>query len=787
MIRKHIKMKYLSLFISILWLNIGLGSAQKGDTSYSEFVNPFIGTQGDGNTFPGVTYPFGMVKLGPDCDNLGSNMGYKPGGKVRGFSHTHVSGTGGGPKYGNILLYPFTGDVLIAGYGADGGKERAKVGYFSVELDHVVLAELTCTAKTGIHRYTFSHAGTCGILIDCGSFLRKTTGGFEMQELVGSEINILSNTEITGYSRIRGGWNIGGPFSVYFYALFDTPADRYGTWKSNLKHEGNKAEFDSGEPVGAWFCYENKGKKVIQVKVGISFISTGKAKENCLTEAGDMTFEQAVKKAGDEWNNYLKRIEIETNDNAEKIKFYTALYHTMLQPTDRTGENPMWVSNKPYFDDYYCIWDIFRTSSPLMTLIAPEKEVQIVNSLIDIYEHEGYMPDGRSGNYSGRTQGGSDGDMIVADAILKDLKGIDYEKAWDAMIKDAEVPPGGNQRKEGRGGLLDYKTLGYVSTDYERAGNRTVEYAANDWAIALCALKMGKFSEYGKYYQCAGNWENLWKPIESEGAKGFIMPRKASGEWDENYAEPLSNYNKEFPPVKVGTIKNQELPDKYLDHSPFTPKTKGTWPNFFYEGDSWTYSLYVPQDAERLIEKCGGRDAFIARLDTFFTKDYYAITNEPGFLTPCLYIYAGRPDKTAGLVPRLLKKYYTEKPDGLPGNDDSGAISSWYLFHEIGIFPVAGQDIYLITTPHFKKVSVNLGEGKKLVIYADNLSEKNIYIKSAELNGTPLDKAWFKHSDIEKGGILKLEMSTKPSDWGTVNLPPSRSGYIKPGNVLINK
>jgi predicted alpha-1,2-mannosidase len=745
-------------------------------TDYTKYVDPFIGTQGGGNIFPGASYPFGLVKVGPDCGKLNSNMGYINLGKVRGFSQVHLSGSGGGPKYGDILLYPFMGEVKISDYGSDRGKETAGVGYFSVELSESdILAELTSTFKTGMHRYTFSKPGNCGILIDAGSFLGKQSCCFENQVLVGSEIEIISNNEIAGYHRLRGGWNDGGPFSVYFYALFDTPAQTFGTWKSGIKHEGNRSEFDSGEPVGAWFGFTNNAKKTIEVRVGISFISIGKAKENCLNESSGLSFEQAVLNTKSAWNNYLQRVAVESDNEIEKIKFYTAIYHSLMQPIDRTGENPKWFDNAPYFDDFYCIWDTYRTTHPLIGLIAPEKQTQIVNAMIDIFEHEGYMPEGRSGNYNGRTQGGSNCDMVVGEAILKNFKDVDYEKAWQAMIKNAEIAPGGNERKEGRGGLADYNTKGYVSTDFERAGSRTVEYAANDWAIAQCALKLGKKDEYEKYYKRAANWENLWKPVESEGAKGFIMPRKENGEWDENYYEPTWQYYSETPPNKVGLIPFNSLPEKYLSKEKFTVFTAGSWVNFFYESQSWEYSLYVPHDVRQLINKCGGKDAFISRLDTFFEKNYFNIANEPGFLTPCLYIYAGRPDKTAQIVNKILNKYFSEKPDGIPGNDDSGAMSSWLAFHNMGFFPNAGQDVYLISTPRFKKVTVSLGDGKKLIVSAENLSDKNIYIVSAELNGKALNQAWFRHSDIINGGTLKFKMSDKSSDWGTVNLPPSRS------------
>jgi predicted alpha-1,2-mannosidase len=746
------------------------------EVDLTKYVDPFIGTQGNGNTFPGASYPFGMVKLGPDTEGLNACMGYSPKGKIKGFSHTHVSGTGGGPKYGNILVYPFSGEVQVSGYSAGRGKETAKAGYFSMELtDSKVLAELTCTRKAGIHRYMFSQPGEMGILIDASTFLGGKWCCSENQQLVGAEVNILSDHEMSGYSRVRGGWNIGGAYTVYFYALFDAPAERWGTWKSGAKHEGSKSEYDSGEPVGAWFTYHNTGQKVVLVRVGVSFISIGKARENCLKEAAPLDFEQAVAKAEAAWNDYLQRMVVESADVAQKRTFYTALYHTLLMPAERTGENPLWLSPAPYYDDFYTIWDTFRTSNPLISLIAPEKASEIVNSLVDMYEHEGYMPDGRSGNFPGRTQGGSNSDMVIADAILKNLPGVNYENAFKAMIKNAEVPPGGDERQTGRGGLRDYNTIGYVSTDIERAGSRTVEYAANDWAIAQSALKLGKRAEYEKYHKRAANWENLWKTVDHSGATGFIMPRKAGGEWDENYRELIYQYFLDQAPHEFGVVPRDRIPERYFSKDVFTPLTEGSWQNFFYESHSWEYSLYVPQDVKQLMARSGGPGSFVSRLDTFFDKGYYNITNEPGFFSPCLYIYAGRQDKTAELVNRLLKKHFTDKPTGLPGNDDAGAMSSWYVFHSIGIFPNAGQDVFVITTPQFTKALVDIGNGKKLKITAENLSAENIYIVSAELNGRPLNQAWFRYGDIEQGAVLKFTMGSQPSGWGSAKPPPSRS------------
>jgi predicted alpha-1,2-mannosidase len=742
----------------------------------TQYVDPFIGTQGGGNTFPGVSYPFGMVKAGPDCGDMNSNSGYTPDGLIRGFSQVHVSGTGGGPKYGNILIYPFAGDLTVSDFGSARGKEVAKTGYYSVELTAGdILAELTCTQKSAFHRYTFRKGGQSGILIDAGSLLGKQSCCFEAQELVGSEIEVLSDREISGYSRVRGGWNTGGTYTVFFYAIFDTPSTSFGTWKSGKVHNTNKSEFDSGEPAGAWFGYDCKPGQTVGLKIGISFISTGKARANCLIEAGSLNFEQAMSRARNEWTRYLYRIRVDTPSKTEKIKFYTALYHTMMQPVDRTGENPNWTNKEPYYDDFYCIWDTYRTSHPLFILFAPEIQTDITRSLIDIYDHEGYMPDARSGNSNGRTQGGSNCDMLVAEAILKELPGFDMEKGYQAMIKNAEVAPGGDERLVGRGGLSDYNTIGYVSTDFERAGSRTVEYAANDWAIALSAKKLGREADYQKYAKRSGNWENLWKPVENNGASGFIMPRKASGEWDEGYRDKQWSWYTETPPRELGLIPYNRIPEKYLLKDPFTPLSGGSWPDFFYESHSWEYSFYVPQDMKRLIEKCGGTQPFISRLDLFFEKNFFQMSNEPGFMTPCLYNYAGRPDKTAETITRLLKTHYTDKPAGLPGNDDSGAMSSWYAFQAMGFFPVAGQDVYLIGTPKFSRTSISLGGGKTLIILAENLSDKNIYVSSATLDDKPWDQNWFRHSDIRDGGTIKLVMSDKPASWGTHTPPPSGS------------
>jgi predicted alpha-1,2-mannosidase len=433
----------------------------------------------------------------------------------------------------------------------------------------------------------------------------------------------------------------------------------------------------------------------------------------------------------------------------------------MLMPVDRTGENPLWENNTPYYDDFYAIWDTFRSSHPLITLIDPARQTDIVNALLQIYRLEGYLPDSRSGNCNGRTQGGSNAEVMIADAFVKGLKGINYSLALEAMLKDANFPPGDNEEKHGRGGLVDYNRLGYVSNDFVRAGNRTVEYAYNDYCIATVAKGIKRNGEYYRFSKQSNNWQNLWRDVEDHGAKGFIMPRASSGEWVDSIRCDMSN-------GRATAIAYTPLAQDW-------PICVCWWCGFFYEASSWEYSLYAPHDVKTLITKCGGSDAFRKRLDTLFIKGYYNVGNEPSFLSPNLYHWIGRPDLSNDRIHKIIDKYYNDKNDGIPGNDDSGAMSSWLAFHMMGLYPNAGQSYYLLNAPWFKETVFHLSNGKDLVIKA-NISDKNKYIKAVKLNGQPLDRSWIEHNEIMNGGELVFEMSSTPSqDWGSKNLPPSKS------------
>ncbi|MEM9931285.1 MAG: GH92 family glycosyl hydrolase, partial [Bacteroidota bacterium] len=504
--------------------------------------------------------------------------------------------------------------------------------------------------------------GQRGVLIDVGSHLIAGFCCGESQELVGSEIRIIDEHRLEGYTRVRGGWNKGGAYTVYFSAVFEQPITDAILWQGDTLLLGQSGVYDQGEAAGAVVRF-SESQEEVQVKVGISYLSTGKAYANLQREIPSWDFAAVRAAAEDAWRQQLSAIEVSGNNEEHKKIFYTGLYHALLMPTDRTGENPLWQSNEPYYDDFYAIWDTYRATHPLYLFLAPDRQRAILQSLLDIYAHEGYLPDARSGNATGRTQGGSNVDVLFADALTKGLEGVDYEQALEAMIHNAEVPPGADHQQQGRGGLLKYNTQGYVSPRHERAGSRTVEYAYNDYCIYLVANALGKKKIAQKYLKRSQNWRNLWRPVTDHGATGFIMPRAPTGDWDVDFVGRAWQGEKGWQPV------------------PFSPHVAGTWSDFFYEADSWEYSFYVPHDIPGLMEASGGEQAFQARLDTFFRKNFYNVGNEPSFLTPTLYNYLGRQDLTNDLVRSIIAERFTSAADGIPGNDDSGSMSAWVAFH----------------------------------------------------------------------------------------------------------
>lgn len=754
-------MKY-QIFNLLLLSAFFLNSPGKAQDKHYTSVDPMIGSEGLGRVFIGPSCPFGMVKPSPDC-GTGPNSGWLPEPvAVTGFSQLHVSGTGGGPKYGNIQVMPFTGALDQPEQSSVREHETARLGYYSVLLKRSgVKTEITTSEKAAFYKFSYPSVKNKALKIDAGFFLgeQPVPDSREAQQFVGSEIELVSPTEIKGYSRIRGGWNNGKAYTVYFYAVLDQPVVNYTSWKGTHLFPGEAVQYDSNEKTGILLGFGAAGQTV-NMKIGISFLSSLKAKANVAQAIPHWDFDQVLTDVQDKWEKLFSRIEIAAASTPEQKKlFYTALYHTMLMPVDRTGENPLWTNDQPYYDDFYTLWDTFRTSNPLITLISPKKEVEIVNSLIDIYKHDGFLPDGRSGNANGRTQGGSHAEVLIADAYVKGLSGIDYQMGLEAMLKDATVAPGGNEEQEGRGGLTEYNRLGYVPFSVVRSGNRTVDYAYNDYNIATVAKGLHQLKTYERFIRQAGNWRNLWRDdYVHEGSKGFILPKDTAGKW----LDTISYGNSEIQhPTYVYTPLTRETP-WYACH----------WCGFFYEGTSWEYSFSIPHEIPALIEKSGGNAAFRKRLDTFFDKQFYNVANEPSFLTPTLYHWIGRPDLSSQRIRQIIAKSYNVSAKGLPGNDDSGAMSSWLAFHMMGLYPNAGQSYYLLNSPVLKETIFHQENGRDFKIIAHGLSDKHVYIKSATLNGKSFDQAWINHEELLKGGILIFEMDTQPSAWGTQILPP---------------
>ncbi len=606
MSNKYLKAASMKLLLKTTLLLLFCLPISKGytkDSSYHQYIDPFIGSEGLGNVFVGPSTPFGMVKPGPDIGTH-SNSGYDPDltKSLVGFSQVHVSGTGGGPKYGNISVMPFSGNVESIDQRSLRTNEQAQAGYYATVLTKWdIKAELTTAERAAFHQYTFRDTAHNAIKIDGGFFLGENPvpDAREAQQFVGSEVDVLSSTQIRGYSRIRGGWNNGNAYTVYYHAELDQPCDRFSTFKSETLFPSVNKQFDSGEKTGVLCFFTNHQRKTIKMKIGISFISEAKAAENLKNDIPHWDFNLVRQQAEQKWEKLLSRIELDSTASLEQRKmFYTGLYHTMLMPVDRSGENPLWTAT-PYYDDFYAIWDTFRTSSPLLTIIDPVRQADIINGMLNIYKYDGYLPEGRSGNTNGRTQGGSNADIVIADAYVKNLRGVNYHLALKAMIKNATVAPGGNSEKEGRGGLPDYNRLGYVSTDYVRAGNRTLEYAYNDFALATVAKGLHRMGEYYRFIEQADNWQNLWRNVEHDGARGFIMPKDVNGNWVDEI--PCN--------IKDGVATRVS----YTPIAQDWPNCVCWWCGFFYEASSWEYSFYVPHDIAAIIEKSGGSDAFESR------------------------------------------------------------------------------------------------------------------------------------------------------------------------------
>lgn len=720
-------MKWCCAALLILWyFNL---FAQKLPHSY---VNPFIGTDNNGNVLPGPCLPFSFMRLGPDVPAPHPTSGYSSGKPIKGFSHTHVSGTGGNGQYGNLSFMPVTGELRLTHYESPGQNEFASAGYYKVNLSRYnIFVELTQSEKTGLHRYTFPSSKKSHILFDISSMIKKNEANGFMHN-IRTEAEVIGNT-IQGFGEYVGGWGNNKPNKIFFHIVINKPIHQVGTWHQDSIFNGYGKQKLSGNDGGIVLTFSTKKNEKILVKVGISPLSEQAAKENMEKEIPGWDFNAVRLAAEHKWDEYLQRIKIWGGSETEREIFYTALYHTLVMPSDITGENPDWTSDEPAFWDFYTLWDTFRTTNPLLSLMAPEIENRLIRCLLDIYKHRGWLPDGWIvGEYAGK-QGGTNADVVIADAILKNLGGFNYDEAYNAIKKNAEEI---SQRPWLYGRHKEYLQNGFCTSLINCGTSYTLEYAYNDYCVSQVANKLGYIEDAQKYRQRSQKVFNLFNT-----ATDFFWSKDTAGKWVDGFKPDYKRVHQQS--------------------------------GYFYEGTPYQYSFYVPHDMNGLIKRIGGKDAFFNYLERFFNGGFFNNENQPDIHVPYLYNYIGRHDKTTERIQQILETSFNNSRNGLPGNDDAGCMSAWYVFSAMGFYPVPGQNIYLIGVPLFNKVELKIGNNKLFRIIANKNSKENKYVQSVKLNGNVLNNTWFSYEDIKNGGALEFVMGNKFNGWGlnSKNLP----------------
>ncbi|HEU4511260.1 MAG TPA: GH92 family glycosyl hydrolase, partial [Pyrinomonadaceae bacterium] len=705
-------------------------------------VDPLIGTAGHGHTFPGAIVPYGMVQLSPDTRLTGWDgcSGYHYSDSIiYGFSHTHLSGTGIS-DYGDILLMPTIGEVHFNAL-KDGGTEKgyasrfqhrnetARAGYYSVKLDDEnILVELTATTRVGMHRYTFSTSDKANIIIDLT----------HRDKVLDSGLRITGDRTVVGWRRSEA-W--AKDQIVYFALEFSQPFTSYGVSFEDKVFEGMREA--RGRSVKSYFRFKTQAATPVLVKVGISSVDVDGALKNRRAELNHWNFDKVRADATAAWNAELNKIQVTGGTAAQLTNFYTALYHVMTAPNvfmDVDGRflgRDFKIHRADDFTNYtvFSLWDTFRAAHPLYALIDRKRTREFINTFLVQYRQGGRLPVWELAANETDTMIGYHAVSVIADAAVKGITDrLALEKAFVAMKHSAEL-------REHRG-LGAYIDKGFMSMEEERESvSKVLEYAYDDWCIAQVARMLGETEDYKRYSARAQSYKNVFDP-----AVGFMRAR-SNGNW----LEP-------FDPREV---------------------TFG-----FTEANSWQYTFFAPQDVSGLVELMGGREKFAAKLDELFTADsrttgreqaditgligQYAHGNEPSHHMAYLYNYVGQAWKTQFRVRQIMDQFYKPVPDGLIGNEDCGQMSAWYVLSAAGVYPVTpGSTVYAIGTPLFTEVRFNLENGKSFVIRAGDVSDRNIYVQSATLNGKRYDKSFLLHDVFVSGGELVFQMSSQPNrKWG---------------------
>jgi predicted alpha-1,2-mannosidase len=739
-------------FIQLLFL-AGCQTPEKlSGKDFTQYVNPIIGTaptttesglkhgggtENNAMVQPSVTMPFAMTNWSPQTTNTEkkcvSSYYYKDT-LITGFRGSHWLSGSCTQEYGSMAVMPVSGQLVCnpanRGSKYDHATEISKPNYYKVELGtYQIISEMTATTRCGLLRFTFQKEGDGHIIVNPNS-----------DEGQGFVQVIPEKNEIVGFNpihRIYQGWGKPAGFSGYFVMRMEKTADSFGVYSEDQINSGI-AQLENQPNLGAYFSFKVKKGEQITVKIGTSFVSIDQARKNLDAEIPDFDFETVQQNLKNTWNEILSKIEVESNNTDELVKFYTAMFHSFQQPrlyNDVDGQHPRFDGNDQtdticdgnYYGDVSA-WDTYRALHPLYNLIAPEYNADMVKSILAMGKVRGWIPIFPQWNSYTAAMIGDHAVSIVAEAYVKGTIDLTEEEYQLMKHNACESPATFEEYVDGKGrrALPSYLKYGYIPLEdsvqeafhKKEQVSRTLEYAYDDFCLAQVAKKMGKTEDYEYFAKRGQNYRNVFDP-----AVNNMNGRFANG-----------TFTKEFD-------KNKKM---------------------FYitEGTPWQYNWYVPQDVEGLIELMGGKEKFNQTLDAFFADGQYWHGNEPGHQIPFMYTYSGEPWKSAKEVRNILKTEYGTGPGGLSGNDDSGQMSAWYIFGAIGFYPVCPSlPEYAVTGPVFEKVTIKLGNGKRLVLSAPGNSEKNCFVKSIRFNGKVIDNSKFSHSDLMNGGTVEFEMT----------------------------
>lgn len=715
---------------------------------YTAYVDPMIGTGGHGHTYPGATVPFGMVQISPDNGKEGWDWcsGYHySSDTIAGFTHTHLSGTGIGDLL-DIQVLPTTlpvdfsqsdsSGINISSYYATFSHEDeiASPGYYSVVLhEPEIKAEFTATERAAFHRYNSGSADTISIFVNPGFDLNYDS-------TIQSHIKIVSDTLVSGF-KYSTGW--ANNQEVYFAMRFSKPIASYYFFSNDSLQLKSSYGIQAQHATGI-FKFNLTDRKPLLIKVGLSSVSEENALSNLNYEMPDWNFNKIRRQAKKSWNTELGKIRVSSSDVSRLRIFYTALYHFMLAPTiysDSIDNNTFQYrsqgntvkSDKGFCNFYtFSLWDTYRAAHPLFTIIQPARVQKFVLAMMAHYRDTGLLPVWTLWGNETNTMIGYHAVPVIVDAYLKGLlPDIPVDSIYQALLASAD--------QKIRNVPL-YRQFGYIPSDtINNTVSMTLEYAFDDWCIAQMAEKLGHTDDAERFTKRSGYYKNVF-----DQQSRFMRAKLADGTWE-----------KPFDPLNAG------------------------YDNDYTEGNAWQYTWYVPQDISSLINLMGGKTLFISKLDSLFTISssldtnaaidvsgmigQYVHGNEPSHDIPYLYNYAGQPWKTQERVREIMRKMYSDQPDGLCGNDDCGQMSAWYVFNALGFYPVnPANGRYDLGIPLFPRVDIRLPDNKVFSIIANNLNEKNLYVKSVKLNGTPLDSLFILHNQIMPGGTLTFDMTDQP-------------------------